>query len=56
MDKILDTKTGKLEEILQKTSSSILITQTKLSEKGINCTNWYNINDKVFKDRFKIQD
>lgn len=54
MDTVLDTKTGKIEKIIERTSNSLLITQTKVTDKGINCTNWYNMDDRNFKDRFII--
>lgn len=41
MEKIKDLKTGKDEIVKDKTSNSYLISQTKLTDKGINCDNWY---------------
>lgn len=49
--KYLDTKTKKIETLLDKTSSSFLMTQTKLSNKGINCDHWFSFKD--FNERFK---
>lgn len=50
---IKDLKTGKIEMVIDTTESSICISQQRISEKGIDCTNWFNINDKTFKERFQ---
>jgi len=49
--KVTDTKTKKTETVLETTSSSYLVTQTKLTKKGINCTQWFFEED--FNKRFK---
>jgi hypothetical protein len=49
---VKDKKTNKIETIVDKTSNSYLITQSKLTDKGINCSNWFT--DRDFKDRFII--
>lgn len=49
---VLDKLTNKIEMILEETSNSYLITQTKRTEKGINCSNWFD--SKTFNERFKI--
>jgi hypothetical protein len=38
---VKDKKTGKIETVIETTGTSYLITLTKLSSKGINCTNWF---------------
>jgi len=48
--KYLDTKTGKFEELIDVTSNSYCITQSKLTDKGIDCTNWFS--EKDFHSRF----
>lgn len=48
---VIDTVTGKKEVVLETTSNSFLVTQTKLTDKGINCTQWFS--DKDFTKRFK---
>jgi hypothetical protein len=53
-NKILDKKSGKTETVLDITSNSILLTQTKLTDKGINCDNWFSILDKDFNKRFEL--
>jgi hypothetical protein len=49
-DFVLDKSTNKRERVVNKTINSICITQTKLSEKGINCTQWFT--DLDFKRKF----
>lgn len=51
-DKVLDKKTGKEEAVVGVTSNSYNITRTKTSEKGINCTNWFD--EKRFKENFEL--
>lgn len=50
--KVKDKVTGKIEVVIEKTSNSYNVTQTRLSEKGINCTNWFA--EKDFVKRFEI--
>lgn len=50
--KVKDKQTDKIEILISKTTNSYLITQTKLTEKGINCNNWFT--EEVFKKRFEI--
>lgn len=50
--KVFDTKTGKEETVIQQTANSYLVTQSKLTDRGINCDNWFE--EKKFKERFKI--
>jgi hypothetical protein len=48
---VLDKRFNKKETIIETTVSSFNVTQTKKSEKGINCTQWFteeNFN-KIFK-------
>ena len=47
---ILDKETGKIEKILNRTSNSYLITQTKLTSDGINCDHWFT--ERAFLERF----
>lgn len=54
MLRVLDNKTGKEEIIKQKTSTSWLITQTKLTDNGINCDNWFDMTLKENKQRFQL--
>lgn len=48
--KIKDKKTGKIEIVINKTSNSFEVTRSKLTEAGVNCTNWFTERD--FKDQF----
>lgn len=41
-----------LDKITNKTSNSFLVTQSKNSDKGINCDQWFD--DKTFNKRFSI--
>lgn len=50
---VLDKRTGKTEQVLDKTSNSFLITQTKLTDAGINCTQWFT--DKEFERQFEVK-
>ena len=50
--KVIDKKTGKEEEVVDATVNSYNVTQTKLSDKGINCTQWFS--EKDFEKRFEI--
>ena len=52
-EEVIDTKTGKTECIVNKTSNSIEVTQTKLTSAGINCTQW--VEEKKFNERFKLK-
>lgn len=48
---VLDKRFNKKEKIVETSISSFNITQTKKSEKGIDCTQWFteeNFN-KIFK-------
>lgn len=49
--KVKDKITGKIETVLEKTSNSYLVTQTKLTDKGVNCDNWFE--EGAFKKRFE---
>lgn len=49
---VKDTDTGMIEKILETTSNSILVTQTKLSIHGINCSNWFIKKD--FDNQFIV--
>lgn len=51
-DKVIDT-TGKIEIILSKTINSIEVSQSRLSDKGINCSNWFT--KEGFNKRFKYK-
>lgn len=51
-DTILDTKTGKMETMIQRTMNSYCVTQKRLTKEGIDSTNWFNEAD--YKKRFKI--
>lgn len=50
--KVKDKQTGKIETVINKTTNSFLVTQTKLTENGINCDNWFTEAD--FNKRFEI--
>ena len=63
--KVLDTETKKIETVLNwdKTliakqnnvkSVSYLVTQTKLTKDGINCTQYFE--ESFFNKRFKVQE
>jgi hypothetical protein len=43
---------GVKERILQLTANSVLVTRTKRRSEGINCTQWFTIED--FGRYFKI--
>lgn len=49
--KVKDKITGKIEMVIEKTTNSFLVTQTKLTETGINCYNWFD--EMSFKKRFE---
>lgn len=49
---VVDTESGFEETVLGKTSTSILITQKKRTDKGINCDNWFDATTKEFEKRF----
>ncbi len=47
----VDLETGLTERLLDMTTNSYLLTQTKQTEKGINCANWFT--KKNFLSRFQ---
>lgn len=49
--KVIDLETNKTEKVLNETDSSVLVTRSKLSDMGINCTNWFTKID--FDKKFK---
>ena len=49
--KVKDKETEKIEKVLKKTSNSYLVSQTKLTSKGINCDQWFD--EREFKKRFE---
>jgi hypothetical protein len=50
--KLKDKKTNKTELLIDKTFNSFCVTQSKLGEDGINCTQWFT--DFDFFKRFEI--
>jgi hypothetical protein len=50
--KVTELSDGVKETILELTSSSFLITRTKRGKDGINCKQWFTIQD--FDKEFKI--
>lgn len=50
--KVKDKQTGKIEIVINKTTNSYLVTQTKLTNNGISCDNWFTETD--FNKRFQI--
>lgn len=48
--KVIDTFTGKTETVVNSTSNSFEVTQSKLTEAGIDCSNWFTAEN--FKKRF----
>jgi hypothetical protein len=50
--KVRDKQTGKIESVVDKHNNSLCLTQTKLTKHGINCTQWFHLND--FHKRFEI--
>lgn len=50
--KVKDKLTGFEEEVIEQTSTSWNITQKKRTDKGINCTNWFDMTLKENKQRF----
>lgn len=49
---VKDLDTNKIESVINITTNSILITQTKLTKDGINCSQWFN--DKQFEKKFLV--
>jgi hypothetical protein len=47
----IDKKTGKLEAMLEQTKNSYLMSQSKLTERGIDTKNWFD--QKRFDERFQ---
>jgi hypothetical protein len=43
--KVKDKQTGKIETVIDKTINSFCVTRTKLTEDGINCTQWFTQGD-----------
>ena len=43
--KVRDKQTGKIETVIDKTINSFCVTRTKLTEDGINCTQWFTQGD-----------
>ena len=54
-DSVLDKITKVEETVVNVTDTSVEITRTKLTKKGINCTNWFSFDSKSFKEKFEIQ-
>jgi hypothetical protein len=50
--KVKDKRTNKEEKVIDKTINSFCVTQSKLTENGINCTQWFTEQD--FYKRFDI--
>ena len=48
---IIDKEDNFKETILELTKNSMLVTRTKRTKNGINCTNWFSIDffDRYFK-------
>lgn len=40
--KVIDRNTDKIEEVIERTSNSFLVTRHKTSDAGIDCTNWFD--------------
>ena len=51
---VTDKETGFEEKIKEMTHNSYLVAQSKRSEHGINCDQWFT--DKEFEKRFTIND
>lgn len=51
--KVRDKQTGKFEKVIDKTENSFNVTRTKLTEDGINCTQWFTVGD--FYKKFEIK-
>jgi hypothetical protein len=49
---VKDKTTGKVEVVLDTTTNSYLVTLSKLTEAGINCSQWFT--EKEFNTRFEI--
>jgi hypothetical protein len=47
----IDKKTGKLEVMLERSKNSYLMSQSKLTERGIDTKNWFD--EKRFDERFR---
>lgn len=52
-DSVIDKKTKKVEKVLDRTKNSFLVTRTKISDRGINCDQWFTDGD--FKKRFSLK-
>jgi len=48
---VTDKTTGKVETVLETTTNSYLVTLSKLTEAGINCSQWFT--EKEFNTRFE---
>jgi hypothetical protein len=49
---VKDKITGKVEVVLDTTTNSYLVTLSKLTGAGINCSQWFT--EKEFNNRFEI--
>lgn len=49
--KVKDNITDKIETVIKTTTNSYLVTQTKLTDKGINCDQWFE--EREFIKRFE---
>jgi hypothetical protein len=49
--KVLDLESKIEEQVIQLTSNSFLISQTKRGKEGINCIQWFSL--KQYTDKFK---
>ncbi len=52
-DAVVDSHTGKTETVVNATANSYEITQTKLTDAGINCTQWFT--EKEAEKRFNAK-
>ena len=51
--KVLYKRTGKIETVTDRTDFSFLVTQSKLKETGINCSQWFHKEE--FEKRFEVK-
>ncbi len=49
--KCIEIEDGITETVLEKTFTSLLVSRTKRKAEGINCTNWFTVDD--FEEQFK---
>lgn len=52
LEEITDKKYNRVEYILGEHQGSLLISQHKTTDKGVDCTQWFDMTNKFNKERF----